>query len=124
MKGIVMGIGILALSAGISMGLMFYVSHETLRTETVFALKQALQETMIQLDQLDLSLREDQALTVFAQNFSVRKKSGVLYTADLMGFHDEPLALRIRLTAQDTVSLFGITIVAEETMIEVTHENQ
>lgn len=124
MKGIVMGIGMLALSIGVSLGLMFYVSHETLRTETVFALKQALQETMIKLDQMDPGSREDQALTVFAQNFAVRKKSGVTYTADLMGFHDEPLALRIRLTAHDTVSLFGINIIAEETMIEVTHENQ
>jgi len=119
MKGIVMAVGLLALSMGVSLGLMFYVSFESLKLDTDTALKQALEETMVALDTLDPSLRQQQALSLFVSNFSLRKKKAVSYKIDLMGFIADPLALRIRISATDTASLFDLQLTAEETMIEV-----
>lgn len=119
MKGIMMAFGIFVLSMGVTLGLMFYVSFENLRQDTSFSLKQALSETMIQLDELSPSLRSDKALELFIDNFSLRKKTSVTYQVDLMGFISDPLALRIKITAKDTASLFDLEIITEETMIEV-----
>jgi len=119
MKGIVMSVGLFVLSMGVSCGLMYYVSFEILRQETVFSLKQALSETMVQLDELDPSLRSSQAMNLFLLNFSVRRKSTVTYHIELMGMLEDPLALRIRIKAIDDKSLFNLQISAEETMIEV-----
>jgi hypothetical protein len=122
MKGIVMASGLISLSMGVSLGLMFYISHEQLRQNTVFSLKQALSETMIELDRLDPSVREEQALTIFVDYFSIRKLNSVQYTVDLMGFNADPLAVRIRISAMDQGSVFEINVMAEETMIEVSNE--
>ena len=124
MKGIVMASGLMSLSMGISLGLMFYISHEQLRKQTVTSLKQALSETMIQLDQLEPIQREDQALALFIDNFRIRRQNSVQYTVDLMGFNADPLALRILISANDQRSVFDLHITAEETMIEVSNENK
>ena len=123
MKGIVMASGLISLSMGVSFGLMFYISHEQLRQATQFSLKQALSETMIQLDNLDPMIREAQALTLFIDYFSLRKLNSVQYTVDLMGFIADPLAMRIRIQAFDQGSVFDVNVMAEETMIEVSNEN-
>jgi len=119
MKGIMMAFGIFVLSMGVTLGLMYYVSFENLRQDTIFSLKQSLTETMVQLDELNPTLRSDKALEFFINNFSLRKKSRVSYQVDLMGFLSDPLALRIKVTALDTSSLFDLEIITEETMIEV-----
>jgi len=119
MKGIMMGFGIFVLSMGVALGLLYYVSFENLRQDTGFSLKQALSETMIQLDELNPSIRSAKALEIFIDNFSLRKKTRVNYQVDLMGFLSDPLALRIKITAKDTGSLFDLEIITEETMIEV-----
>lgn len=124
MKGIVMASGLISLSMGVSLGLMFYISHEQLRQSTLYSLKQAMGETMIQLDDLDPLHRREMALSFFTDNFSLRKQRSVQYTVDLMGFHADPLALRIRIKAYDQGSVFDLTIMAEETMIEVSNENE
>ena len=122
MKGIVMAAGLMALSMGVSVGLMFYISHEQLRLNTESSLKQAMSETMAQLDELDPSVRESQALSIFGTNFSVRKENSVQYQVDLMGFMSDPLALRIRISARENSALFRLELSAEETMIEVENE--
>ncbi|NTW96810.1 MAG: hypothetical protein HGB31_09360 [Erysipelotrichaceae bacterium] len=119
MKGIMMAFGIFVLSMGVTCGLMYYVSFENLRQDTIFSLKQSLSETMVQLDELSPTLRSEKALEFFINNFTLRKKSRVSYKVDLMGFLSDPLALRIKVTAQDTGSLFDLEISTEETMIEV-----
>jgi len=119
MKGIMMGFGIFVLSMGVTCGLMYYVSFENLRQDTVFSLKQALSETMVQLDEVDPLLRSTQAMNLFILNFSLRKRSTVSYQIELMGILSDPLALRIRIKAVDDSSLFNLQISAEETMIEV-----
>jgi len=123
MKGIVMASGLISLSMGVSFGLMFYISHEQLRQATVFSIKQSLSETMIKLDSLDPMIREDHALSLFIDNFTLRKLSSVQYTVDLMGFNADPLAMRIRIQALDQGSAFDVNIMVEETMIEVSDEN-
>lgn len=124
MKGIVMAAGLMALCMGVSVGLIYYISHEQLRLNTQTSLKQALNETMAALDELDPNLREAQALTIFASNFSIRKTEKVHYQLDLMGFMADPLALRIRIKALETSALFKIELSLEETMIEVDREKQ
>lgn len=122
MKGIVMAAGLMALSMGVSVGLMFYISHEQLRLNTETSLKQALSETMAQLDELEPSERESQALTIFVNNFKIRKENSVQYQIDLMGFMADPLTLRIRIRASENSALFRLELSAEETMIEVENE--
>jgi hypothetical protein len=122
MKGIVMASGLISLSMGVSFGLMFYISHEQLRQATQFSLKQALSETMIELDTLDPMNREGRALSLFIDNFILRKLSSVQYTVDLMGFNEDPLAMRVRIQALDQGSVFDVNVMAEETMIEVSNE--
>lgn len=124
MKGIVLAVGFIAMSMGISMGLMFYISHEQFRLNLVMALKQSLSETMIELATLPMEQREAQAMDLFVDNFRVRKEPGSEVTIDLMGFMADPLALRIRITASHQQALFDQTITAEETMIEDGYENQ
>ncbi len=122
MKGLMMSIGLFVMSMGVSLGLMYYVSFETLRQDTVFALKQSLTETMLQLDELDPTTRNAQALSLFIDNFKLRKKTSVHYQIDLMGFISDPLAMRIRLKVHDDSALFDLKLNADETMIEVENE--
>jgi len=122
MKGLIMAVGLLVMSMGISCGLMYYVSYENLRQDTVFALKQSLSETMVQLDDLDPSQRLDQALSLFIDNFKLRKKTLATYQIDLMGMIPNPLALRIRINVQTNSGLFHLGLSADETMIEVNDE--
>jgi hypothetical protein len=122
MKGIMMAVGLFVLTMGVSLGLMYYISYEQLRLDTLTGLKQSLIETMIQLDQLDVKDRYDQSLTLFTEFFKLRKRSSVTYQIDLMGFIADPLALRIRVNAIDLGSLFELNLQIEETMIEVNHE--
>jgi len=124
MKGIVLAVGLIALTMGVSMGLTFYISHEQFRLNTVTALKQALNETMIELGQMDPVLREDAAMEVFVENYRLRVEHGIQVTIDLMGFISDPLAMRIRIKAIDQHALFDLRITADETMIEVGYENQ
>lgn len=124
MKGIVMAAGLMALSMGVSVGLIYYISHEQLRLNTETSLKQALSETMSALDELDPSARESQALSIFATNFKIRKEKSVQYQIDMMGFMADPLALRIRIRATQTSPFFKLELSTEETMIEVDNEEQ
>jgi len=119
-----MAAGLMALSMGVSVGLIYYISHEQLRLNTVTSLKQALNETMDALDELDPSTRESQALLIFANNFTVRKEKSVQYQIEVMGFMADPLALRIRIHATQTSPFFKLELSAEETMIEVDNEEQ
>ena len=120
MKGIMMAVGLFVLSMGVSLGLMFYISYEQLRLDTNFALKQALSETLIQLKAFDLNNRNQQAFTLFVNNFSLRKHASIHYQIGMMGFIPDPLALRIQIKAHDSGSLFELGVSVEETMIEVT----
>ena len=122
MKGIMMAVGLFVLSMGVTLGLMYYISYEQLRLNTVTALKQSIIETLFQLEELAVGERYNQALTLFSDNFKLRKQPSVSYQIDLMGFIADPLALRIRIDATDTGSLFELNIQTEETMIEVEHE--
>ena len=122
MKGIMMAVGLFVLSMGVTLGLMYYISYEQLRLNTVTALKQSIIETLFQLEELAVGERYNQALTLFSDNFKLRKQPSVSYQIDLMGFIADPLALRIRIDATDIGSLFELNIQTEETMIEVEHE--
>lgn len=122
MKGIMMAVGLFILTMGVSLGLMFYISYEQLRLDTLSGLKQSLIETMIQLDKLNVEDRYDQSLAIFTAFFRLRKRSSVSYQIDLMGFSADPLALRIKVNATDIGSLFELNLQLEETMIEGEHE--
>jgi hypothetical protein len=61
-------------------------------------------------------------LSIFSDNFSVRKEKSVQYQLDLMGFLADPLAVRIRIRAIENTALFRLELSAEETMIEVDNE--
>jgi hypothetical protein len=120
MKGAIMAVGLWVMGIGISWGLMYYHSAESLRQSTVIALKQALSETMVDLDAL-VNPSAETALARFVANFSVRQESEVEYTVDLMGYNADPLLLRIRLSYTATRGAFRLALSASETMIEVNH---
>jgi hypothetical protein len=120
MKGAIIAVGLWVMSVGISWGLLYYHSAERLRQSTVFAMRQALSETMVVLMD-DPAPSAQRALSHFVENFSPRQEAHVAYVADVMGFNANPLLLTIRLSYTDTRGAFDLALSVTETMIEVDH---
>jgi len=120
MKGAIIAVGLWVMNVGISWGLLYYHSAERLRQATVFGMKQALSETMMELRE-DPAPSAQGALTRFIANFSPRQEAQVDYVVDVMGFNADPLLLTIRLSYTDTRGAFGLALNVTETMIEVDH---
>lgn len=120
MKGSIMAVGLWMMGIGISWGLIYLYSAESLRQSTVFAFKQALGETMVELGELN-SPSVETALNRFVENFKVRQESDVDYTIDILGFQAEPLLLSVRLSYTTTRGAFRLALNTTETMIEVNH---
>lgn len=120
MKGAIMAVGLWVMGIGISWGLIYYHSSESLRQSTVLALKQALGETLVDLDNL-ASPSAETALARFVENFAVRQEPDVDYTVDIMGFNADPLLVSVRLSYTATRGAFRLALSATETMIEVDH---
>lgn len=120
MKGAIIAVGLWVMSVGVSWGLLYYHSAERLRQATVFGMKQALSETMVEMRN-DPSPTSQEALNRFIANFSPRQEVQVDYVADVMGFNAEPLLLTIRLSYTDTRGAFALALSVTETMIEVDH---
>ena len=120
MKGAIIAVGLWVMSVGISWGLLYYHSAESLRQSTVFAMKQALGETMVELGEVPVP-SATLALDRFIANFIPRQEVMVDYVVDVMGFNAEPLLVTIRLSYTATRGAFTLALQSTETMIEVEH---
>jgi hypothetical protein len=120
MKGAIMAVGLWVMGIGISWGLIYYHSAESLRQSTVFALRQSLSETMVELGER-VNPTVETALDRFMANFSVRKDNDAAYTVDILGYHPDPLLLSVRLSYTATRGAFTLALQATETMIEADH---
>jgi hypothetical protein len=120
MKGSIIAVGLWVMSVGVSWGLVYYHSAESLRQATVFSMNQALSETMSDLSEEPVPT-VDQALNRFIANFGPRQEPLVDYVVDVMGFNANPLLVSIRLSYTATRGAFRLALSATETMIEVDH---
>ncbi len=120
MKGSIMAVGLWMMGIGISWGLIYMHSAESLRQSTVFAFKQALGETMVELGEMP-SPSVETALARFVENFKVRQEPDLDYTIDILGYHTDPLLLSVRLSYTATRGAFHLALSTTETMIEVDH---
>lgn len=120
MKGSIIAVGLWMMGIGISWGLIYFHSAESLRQSTVFAFKQALEETMVELGDMKAPGVE-MALSRFVENFKIRQEPDLNYTIDILGFQTEPLLLSVRLSYTATRGAFKLALSTTETMIEVNH---
>lgn len=120
MKGAIMAVGLWMMGMGVSWGLIYLHSAESVRQSTVFAFKQALGETVVELGELNAPILET-AMERFIANFEVRRESDLEYTVDILGFQADPLMLSVRLSYTATRGAFRLALSTTETMIEVNH---
>ena len=115
MKGIVMSSALLMFLMSLVFSIVLYISFESDRFQIHQALKNALRSTMIHC--LEHRCDESQAFALFAENLDWIAEGFRGVQVDLMGFHDDPLLIRIRVSAKG--GMFDMfDIVCDETMIE------
>lgn len=119
MKSIVLSIGLYITSLFVSLGILYYIEFEQVRSSTLSALKRSLEETMEQVEKLDVDKREEEVMIVFNRMIGPNLRKGYDYTIDFTGFNAEPLAIRIQISYIQNKGIFDIHHRLDETMIEV-----
>ncbi len=115
MKGIVMSSALLMFLMSLVFSIVLYISFESDRFQIHQALKSALRSTMIHC--LDQRCDQSQAIAGLTENLEWIAEGFEGIQVDLMGFHDDPLLIRIRVSAKG--GMFDMfDIVCDETMIE------
>jgi hypothetical protein len=118
MKGVIQAYALFVLLLGVSLGFMIYIRFDAILYMSRFILNQSIHETMVMILPLSLAERKEVVGDLVNQNISLRKDNDLDYHIEVLGFHPDPLALRVRMT----VSYLGensIILKFDETMIEV-----
>lgn len=115
MKGIIQAYALFVLLMGVAIGFMLYIRIDSIQYMSRMVLNQSIHETMVELDTLSLSERIDEVNIRVEKNIKLRDLNMEVNRIEVMGFHPEPLALRVKLVVQD----LGLNWEFEETMIEV-----
>jgi len=118
MKGVIQAYALFVLLLGVSLGFMIYIRFDAIQYMSRLILNQSIHETMVMLLPLSLAEREEVVGDLVNQNISLRKENDLDYFIEVLGFHPDPLALRVRMK----VSYLGensIVLKFDETMIEV-----
>jgi len=118
MKGVIQAYALLVLLLGVSLGFMIYIRFDSIQYMSRIILNQSIHETMVMLLPMSLAERNDVVGNLINQNISLRKDNDLDYEIEVLGFHPDPLALRVRMI----VSYLGknsIILKFDETMIEV-----
>ncbi len=119
MKSIVLSIGLYITALAVSLGILYYIEFEQVRSSTDSALKRSLEETMEQIKKVDVDQRKDAVMVIFNPIVSPNLKKGYDYTIDFSGFNADPLAIRIQISYVQNKGIFDIHYHLDETMIEV-----
>lgn len=120
MKGVIQAYALLVVCLGISLGMMIAVQYDVMFYKHQFILKQSMQESM--LESLDIPYQERDVFTFNRLTELLRMRMDPLNKAEvsLMGFHAQPLALRVGLDVYADESIIPYTIHFDKTMIEVS----
>jgi len=119
MKGNIQAISLYILTLGISLGLMSAIHYDATRYLSQRVLKQGLSETMLSLAELPPRMRLESLPGLLESSIRLRKPDTLWYRLSVLGFMEEPLALRVRLVAGYPSSPDDNLFTLEETMIEV-----
>lgn len=119
MKGILQAITFYILMLGISVGLMYYVSLDLLRSQSITILKQGLQETMEELKTMPVWDREENLASILEANFALRRPVDERYEVEVLAFNADPLALKCALNVYPIYRPEGQWYRFEEIIIEV-----
>lgn len=119
MKGIIQAMTFYILMLGISVGLMYYISIDLLRSQSIFILKQGMTETLQVLSKVPIDQRSSQLSSALSEAFNLRKPSQEIYKIDLIEFSASPLALRLALNVYPKYRPEGLWYRFEEILIEV-----
>ena len=118
MKGIIQAYALFVLLMGISLGFMIYIRVDSIQYMSRIILNQSLHETMFMLDPLVPVQRNELVYELLNQNIGLRKEGDYDYGVYILGFHPEPLALRVKMTVSNE-GLNPMSWEFDETMIEV-----
>lgn len=118
MKGVIQAYALFVLLIGISLGFMLYIRFDSIQYMSRIVLNQSIHETMVMLLPLSFAERQEVVKDLVIQNINLRKDSNLNYGIEVLDFHPDPLALRVRMI----VSYSGVSstiLEFDETMIEV-----
>lgn len=115
MKGVIQAYALFVLLMGVALGFMLYIRIDSIQYMSRMVLNQSLHETMVELDALSMAERIEGVNVLIAKNIKLRDYDQSINLIEVMGFHPEPLALRIKLIVQ----VLGVNWEFDETMIEV-----
>lgn len=118
MKGVIQAYALFVLLIGVSLGFMIYIRFDSIQYMSRIILNQSIHETMVMLLPLSYAERIEVVEDLVNQNISLRKDSNLGYGIDILGFHPDPLALRVRMIVSYT-GMNSIILKFDETMIEV-----
>ena len=115
MKGIIQAYALFVVLMGIALGFMLYVRVDSIQYMSRLILNQSLHETMVMLEPLSFAEREERVNEIINKNIRLRDAEGIVDSIKVVGYHLNPLALRVKLI----VKSYGNDWVFDETMIEV-----
>ncbi len=115
MKGVIQAYALFVLLMGIALGFMLYVRVDSIQYMSRLILNQSLHETMVMLEPLSIAEREERVSEIVNKNIKLRDYENVVDSIKLVGYHLNPLALRVKLI----VKYATVDWEFDETMIEV-----
>jgi hypothetical protein len=118
MKGVIQAYALFVLLIGVSLGFMIYIRFDAIQYMSRIILNQSIHETMVMLLPLSVAERKEVVDSLVNQNISLRKDNDLDYGIEVVGFHSDPLALRVRMIVSFS-GMNSLVLKFDETMIEV-----
>lgn len=115
MKGIVMASALVTFLMSLIFSISLYISFESDRFQIRQATKSALRSTMIHCLEAQCDLQASFDRFVLEMQWITDRYTPL--KIDLLGFHDDPLLIRVKVTTKGGI-LNMFDLVSEETMIE------
>ncbi len=116
MKGILMSASLWIVLMVMIVAMMWVFNFEHTRNQVVKAHKQSLRSTMIMCNNIQCDSQK--AMDLFTQYFEASVTQYSLATWSLMGFHKDPLLIRVSVEVHNNNSTYPIRIRSDETMIQ------
>lgn len=121
MKGIIISASLWIVLMVMIVAMMWVFNFEHTRNQVVKAHKQSLRSTMIMCSEIQCN--SEMAMDLFTQYFEPSISQYKSATWSLMGFHNEPLLIRVSVNVLNNNSTYPINIISDETIIqEINYE--
>jgi hypothetical protein len=76
---------------------MIYIQVDSIHYLSRLILKQSIHETLVQLDSKQVSERIETYTSTINEIINLRKMNDFDYSVNVIGFHPDPLAMRVKL---------------------------